>query len=67
MDLYIYRLEDNVHVATISGETNDSCEAKAESLYTSNDYGWTYSPSFGAADGLKENPDAEEVTIEADA
>lgn len=41
--LYIYRLEDNVIVATVTGESNDECEAKAEAtLYSANDHGWSY-------------------------
>ena len=59
--LYVYSLEDNSHVVTITGEDNASCEAKANELYGINDYGWTYSPAFGAADGLGENDDAEEI------
>jgi len=42
--LYIYRLADNVIVATVTGETNDECEAKAEATqYNTNDHGWSYS------------------------
>ena len=41
--LYIYRLEDNVIVATVTGESNDECEAKAEATkYSANDHGWSY-------------------------
>jgi|JI10StandDraft_1071094.scaffolds.fasta_scaffold297980_3 hypothetical protein len=41
--LYIYRLEDKVIVATVTGETNEECEAKAEAtLYSINDHGWCY-------------------------
>ena len=41
--LYIYRLEDNVIVATVTGETNDECEAKAEATgLSTNDHGWAY-------------------------
>lgn len=62
MQLYIYSLEDNQHVATISGIDNAACEAKANDAYGINDYGWTYSPAFGASDGLVKNDDAEELT-----
>lgn len=61
MKLYVYSLEDNTHVATITGADSAACEAKANELYGSNDYGWTYSPAFGATDGLEENDDAEEI------
>ena len=63
MKLYIYSIENNIHVATVNGESNKSCERKAEEIYGSNDYGWTYSPAFGVADGIEEN--AEAVQIEA--
>jgi hypothetical protein len=61
MKLYIYSLENNLHVATVSGESNAACEAKAEAAYGSNDYGWTYSPAVGATDGLTENENAAEI------
>ena len=63
MKLYIYSLENNIHCATVNGESNDACERKAEETYGSNDYGWTYSPAFGAADGIKENAEAGEIHI----
>ena len=59
--LYVYSLEDNSHVATITGDDNAACETKANEVYGSNDYGWTYSPAFGAKSGLTENGDAEEI------
>ena len=41
--LYIYRLEDKVIVATVTGDTNEECEAKAEATgYSTNDHGWSY-------------------------
>jgi hypothetical protein len=41
--IYIYRLEDNVIVATVTGQTNEECEAKAEATqYSTNDHGWSY-------------------------
>ncbi len=58
MKIYIYD-DDNLHVATITGDNNESCEKKAEKKYPSNDYGWTYTPAFGASDGLTENENAE--------
>jgi hypothetical protein len=45
MKLYIYSNETDEHVATVVGEDNASCEAKAEELYNSNDYWWTYTDS----------------------
>lgn len=61
MKLYIYSNETNEHVATITGESNAACEAKAEDTYGSNDYSWTYSPAFGCDGGLEENEDAKEI------
>lgn len=41
--LYIYRLDNNVIVATVTGETNEECEEKAEATeYSTNDHGWSY-------------------------
>lgn len=41
--LYIYRLEDKVIVATVTGATNEECESKAEAMpYSTNDHGWAY-------------------------
>lgn len=41
--LYIYRLEDKVIVATVTGNSNEECEAKAEATeYSTNDHGWSY-------------------------
>jgi len=46
MTLYIYRLADNVIVATVTGTTNEECEAKADAtLYSTNDHGWSYTDS----------------------
>lgn len=61
MKLYIYSLENNLHVATVTGETNAACESAAEAAYGSNDYAWTYSPAFGMTDGLTENEGAKEI------
>ena len=55
MKLYIYNLETKEIVATAEGETNDDCENKA---FYSDYYGMTYSPAFGANDGLIDNGDA---------
>ena len=61
MKLYIYSLENNVHLATVNGDSNAACERKAEEAYGSNDHGWTYSPAFGTTDGLEENDAAVEI------
>jgi len=59
--LYIYSIETNEHVATITGNSNDDCEIAATELYGSNDYAWTYSPAFGCAGGLEYNDNADTV------
>lgn len=61
MKMYVYSLEDNSHVATIIGESNEACDKAFNEHYDINDYATTYSPAFGAADGLMENPDAEVI------
>ncbi|HRF12706.1 MAG: hypothetical protein AW09_000360 [Candidatus Accumulibacter phosphatis] len=61
--LYLYSLEDRAHVATVTGADHATVEAKADEIYGSNDYGWTYSPAFGADGGLMENGGAEEICL----
>lgn len=61
MKLYVYSLEDNQHVATITGASNAACEAAASNVYDPGDYGWTYTPAFGAHGGLVENDEAEAI------
>lgn len=58
--LYIYSTETNTVVARIHGETNAACEAKAGELnYMGSDgFGATYSPAFGANDGLIDSANA---------
>ena len=55
MKLYVYETVNNTVVATFEGATNEECEsqARAANYDNSDDYGWTYSPAFGAVDGLK--------------
>jgi hypothetical protein len=62
MKLIVYSSDTNKHVATITGETNEACERAAEDQYGSNDYGWTYSPSWGMSGGLIENSKAEKIS-----
>jgi len=57
---YIYSTENNRHLYTIIGADNAACEAKAEEMGVDGDsLAGTYSPAFGASDGLVENDDAE--------
>lgn len=60
--LYVYSNETMGLVARIDGKTNDACEAVASDKYGDTDYfGWTYSPAFGANDGLVDNDEAVEI------
>ena len=60
MKFYVYDTEDNTHIATITGDSNEACETAFEERF-GDEYGATYSPAFGSNDGLVENPDAEEI------
>lgn len=61
MKMYVYSLEDNSHVGTIIGESNEACDKVFNERYDINDYAATYSPAFGSSDGLEENQEAEEI------
>lgn len=58
MKLYIYDTKTMEVVAIARGKNNDECEAKAVVGYADTDqFLWTYSPAFGASDGLIETAD----------
>lgn len=59
LKLYVYDLDTKEVIATAEGQTNDECEEKAWQY--ANDYGMTYSPAFGTADGLIEIDDCLEL------
>jgi len=62
MKLYIYDTADMQHIATITGDTNAACErAAADACDLNDEYAATYTPAFGAVDGLVENDDAEQI------
>lgn len=62
MKLYIYTTSDMHHVATVTGDTNAACERAASAAYDLNaEFAATYTPAFGASDGLVENDDAEQI------
>lgn len=52
-------IESKVLVAVIEGETNAEIESTYESRFDADAYGLTYTPAFGAADGLIGNEEAE--------
>lgn len=59
MKLYVYEIETREHLATISGDNLDDCEAQAIAMFgVDRDYGWTVTPQFNTTEGLKYNPDA---------
>lgn len=61
--LYIYTNDDMIHRATISADKNQDCEDLADQLYGNGDHGYTYTPAFGAVDGLVENSAAIQHTL----
>ena len=62
MKLYIYTVKDYSVAAVISGASAAACERKARELnYDDDPFESTYSPRFGALDGLRENPKAEQI------
>jgi hypothetical protein len=62
MNYYIYSTATNQHVATITGNTNAACEAKAEEMGVDGEtLAGTYSPAFGCIDGLLANDSVEEI------
>ena len=63
MKFYVYNLEDNEHVATISGSGNEACEAVFDDRF-GDDYGATYSPAFGINGGLVRNAKAREINAD---
>lgn len=63
MKLYAYNTDTMEVLAVINGESNAECERKAEAagFGAGDETGWTYSPAFGAVDGLVDTDDAEEI------
>jgi len=63
MKLYAYDPNTMEVLAIANGETNEECESKMnEAGFPDGDeIGWTYSPAFGAVDGLVETDDAKEI------
>lgn len=58
--LYVYNTDSMRLIARINGDSNQTCEQSAANLY-GDDYGWTYTPAFGATDGLIDTDTAVEI------
>lgn len=63
MKLYVYEIESRIHIATIHGTTNSECESVFSDRFSEEEYGATYSPAFGANDGLVENSEVYEINV----
>lgn len=62
MKAYIYNVDTREVVAEIKGDDNQSIEAKFDEIgYDTDLYGLTYSPAFGAIDGLVTDGDFEVI------
>lgn len=62
MTLYIYTVDNNTLVARIAGTSNAVCErVAAERFGDQDEYGWTYTPAFGCADGILPGEDVEDI------
>ena len=62
MTLYIYDTSSREVVAEIVGSDNTSCEAVAAERFGDTDYiAGTYTPAFGASDGLTEIAEPERI------
>jgi hypothetical protein len=64
--LYIYDLETDEHVATITGASIELCLAVADDRFSQNDYYATCSPAFGSAEACDYNPYAEQIDADSE-
>jgi len=64
MKAYIYNTDTKTVIAEILGDDNKSIEAKFNEIgYNADEYGLTYSPAFGAIDGLVTDGDFEVIDV----
>lgn len=63
MTLYIYSNDTAQVVEKVTGGTQGQQMDYADSNYDSDDYGWTYSPALGMADGLIDTRDAKKTHL----
>jgi len=61
--LFVYRTEDNQVVARISGDDDKALLSRAEFEYGSDDFGYTFTPAFGASDGLVPGDDVADIEV----
>jgi hypothetical protein len=65
MKMYVYNSDTNEHIATITGKSNDAIDkAFLRHFDINGDFSGTYSPAFGATDGLVESEGAYEIDAE---
>jgi len=63
MIAYVYNTDTMVIAAQIKGDDNKSIETKFSECFDSDNYGLTYSPAFGAADGCITDGDFETIDV----
>ena len=63
MTMYIYKEETAEVVEKVTGGTQTQQMDYADSNYDSADYGWTYRPEWGQANGLVDTGDAKKTHL----
>lgn len=63
MTLYIYDSETAIVVEKVTGGTQEQQMDYASEHYDTDEFGWTYSPAFGMADGLIDEGNAKRTEL----
>ena len=63
MTLYIYNSKTGVIAEKVTGGTQEQQMDYASEHYDADEFGWTYSPAFGMADGLIDDGEAERTKL----
>ena len=63
MTLYIYNSKTGVICDKVTGGTQEQQMDYASEHYDADEFGWTYSPAFGMADGLIDDGEAERTKL----
>ena len=63
MRAYVYNTDTMIIAAEIKGDDNKSIEAKFSECFDTDEYGLTYTPAFGAADGLITDGDFDVIDV----